>query len=761
MLAIGVFAIFSVGIAYLSLDTLDKNGKVVLNNEALQYAQEGLEATRNIRDKNYLSLTNGDHGLNFAAGSWSFGLAPERVDGFYDRYITVSDVYRDVDGNIASGGTVFDPDTKRVDSEITWLQNGIIPRSLSMTEYLSNWKGDDWIRTTCPEFGEESGQETQEPTTPSITVCSMLLDYQGNVITGEDLAGTEFKIKLKDSDNHDVSESVFHTPLIYTKRVLAASPNYDTQCIVYDNLNEENYNYDQEVITNNGSSFKTPLYNDQFNVQIMSLSDFYQYNTHGNENANGSIDLGLSEKNRTLVVLNQYNSEIGDENPISGGGVYDNTEKINMDSPPDNNCGVKLAEIETGSSFFASADIGKHGEDVDKDGNYAYMATDDMNSGLNIINVSNPSSPTFVKSLNLGRKGISVKKDGNYVYVGFDRNTGLSIVDVTNPASASIKSTLSLGAGANQADIKGNYLFTAINQVSNAFKVYNVTSKTSPVLSKTINIGDALHTVKILGNYAYLGSYADNAGFKIYDITTPSNPVLKSTLNVGEEVHAIAFSGNLAFLSTANSKLKVVDISDPVHPALITTVATNGIIQDLTVSGDYLYAAIDSVHAGLSAFNISNPYSPYFIYSLDVGGKGTGIDSDDSNLFITTDTANKGLVIVGTTVTGTNTSGTYTSGILNTGSSSPIYNFIEWSHDEVVGGTLKFQLRTASSSGGIASATFVGPDGTGSSYYTVSRTPIVLSQNSTGSRYFQYRAYFESDGSNSPVLKSIRVNYTP
>lgn len=63
MLAICIFAIFAVGITYLSLDTLNRDSKVVLNSEAMHYAQEGLEVVRNIRDRNFLSLTNGDHGL--------------------------------------------------------------------------------------------------------------------------------------------------------------------------------------------------------------------------------------------------------------------------------------------------------------------------------------------------------------------------------------------------------------------------------------------------------------------------------------------------------------------------------------------------------------------------------------------------------------------------------------------------------------------------------------------------------------------------
>jgi len=597
LLAISVFAIFAVGITYLSLDTLDRDAKVVLNNEALHYAQEGLEVVRNIRDRNFLLLTNGDHGLALADNVWTFGLAPEAVDSFYERRVTISDVYRDIDGNIAEEGTL-DPDTKRIDSTISWTQNGVIPRSITLTEYLANWRADDWIVTTCPEFN---------------------------------------------------------------------------------------------------------------------------------------------------------------------GGTFTNTEVIDLNPPPDVNCGIKLVEMESGSEFFSSANVGKHGTDVDVDGNYAYMTVNDMNSGFQIVNVSNPQSPSIVSSLNIGKKGTSAKKDGNYAYIGLDQSAGLKIINVSAPGSPSVTSTINLGAAANQSDVKDDYLYTAINQTSNSFKSYNVTNKAAPSLTKTINFGDNLHTIKIHGDYAYVGSFDDETGLRVLDISNPSNVHQVGSLSVGEEVHAIAISGNIAFLGVAedDESLKVVDITTPASPSLITEMDVNGMIQDLTISGDYLYAAVDSVHGGLAGVNISDPYNPYLIYNLDAGGKGTGIDSDENYIYITTNTANKGLVIIGTTVTGMTTNGTYVSEALDTGSSDTVYNFIEWVSQEVQGGSIRFQIRTANSVGNLDTATWVGPDGTGSTYYETSRTSITLDPGRTGDRYFQYNVILDSTGVSSPVLDSVRINYTP
>lgn len=606
LLAICIFAIFTIGIAYLSLDTLDRDSRATQSNEALFYAQDGIEAVRNIRDKNYLFLTNGDHGLNFENNKWSFGLAPEIVDDFYERTVTISDVYRDADGNISTEGDIFDPDTKKVDIKIEWLQKGVIPRSATLTEYISNWRGDDWITTTCEEF-----------------------------------------------------------------------------------------------------------------------------NT----------------------------------------GIIDQTVVQDTAGPPENNCGVILAEIEAESEFYSSADVGKHGYDVDVDGNYAYLATNDDKKGLNVINVTNRSAPTIISSLDISGKGKYVKKDGNYAYVSTnDPKKGLAIVDVTNPASPISEKNIDMGYEGNGMDIKDNYLYMGIDKISYGFLIYDVTSKTAPVLKDSIDFSDAVHTVKIDGNDAYVGLYDDNTGLRVLDISNPLSVTQISSLGVGEEVNTIAISGNLLFLGTetegggdddGSNSLKVVDVSNPQQPVLLTSVNTGGEIQDLTISGSYLYAAIDRPQSGLAAVNISNPYSPYLAYTMDIGGKGMGIDSDENYVYVATDTANRGLVIVGTALTDLNTNGTYTSNVFDTGSNDTTYNFIEWDYQAVAGGSIKFQIKTASTSEELESATWVGSDGTNTTYYEIPRTIITLDDESTGNRYFQYKAFLTSDGSSTPTLHSVRINYTP
>jgi len=207
--------------------------------------------------------------------------------------------------------------------------------------------------------------------------------------------------------------------------------------------------------------------------------------------------------------------------------------------------------------------------------------------------------------------------------------------------------------------------------------------------------------------------------------------------------------------------LQVLNVSDPYNPVITTSIDVGGEIEDLVINGDYLYAAINNQGAGLAVVDISNPLYPTLFYTMDVQGKAEGIDTDGDHIYLAIDVSNSGLVLIGVAEEGITTTGIYESDILDGGSEAVEYNFLDWDHIEVPGGSVKFRLRSADSTGNIASATWVGPDGTTNTYYETARTEIVLDPSRAGQRYIQIKAFLESDGVTTPVLESLRINYNP
>ena len=85
------------------------------------------------------------------------------------------------------------------------------------------------------------------------------------------------------------------------------------------------------------------------------------------------------------------------------------------------------------------------------------------------------------------------------------------------------------------------------------------------------------------------------------------------------------------------------------------------------------------------------------------------------------------------------------------------FNRIAWNASVPVNTTLRFQIATSDTNP--SPSTFVGPDGTVDSYYTASST--ITPFNQINGRYIRYKAFFTSDGSATPTLNDVAINYSP
>ncbi len=599
LLAMVVFTIFSTSILYLAIDTANRDLRIETGNTALLYAREGLEAARNIRDKDYLELASGDYGLDFTDDIWSFTEAPETIDDFYQRTISIEDVYRDTENEIAEIGTL-DPETKKITSEVTWDWRGIYPKIVSLTTYFTNWRSDDWLQTTCTEFDE---------------------------------------------------------------------------------------------------------------------------------------------------------------------GTFNNMVSETTISPPENNCAIELELIEQITEEFSSTNIGSHGTDITVDGDYAYVTLNSSSTGLAVVDVSEPHTPIIVATLNINGKGRYVTKDGDYLYIGVPSSSkGLAIVNVTNPETPTLVKSYNLSDYGNQSAVSGNYLYIAVDTFINSFRVIDITNKSNPTFVAGLTFLADSNIVQIDGSYAYVGTtnwLFDN--FKIINITTPSNPIEIGGLQLEDDVLAIKIDGAFAYVGIENSghSLQVINISDPENPTVLASLDVDGSIQDLALDGEYLYASTNNNGKSFVAINISNPLLPYVAYTEDLSGKGLGIDTDGDYIYMGLNVNNRGLVINEALSFVYTPNGEYVSDILDTNSDETIYNFIDWNSTDTVGGTIKFQIRTADTAEHMDVATWIGSDGTTATYYENPRTAIITDPETSGLRYFQFKAIITSDTIETPTIESVKINYTP
>lgn len=108
-------------------------------------AEEGLEASRNIRDANFSNLTDGTKGLAISGNEWIYSGTSDTTDGIYTRQIIIS-----------TSGT----NRKQVASIVTWQQNNQRTGSVNLTTYLTNWKVSAAPPATCNDYAILQGYST-------------------------------------------------------------------------------------------------------------------------------------------------------------------------------------------------------------------------------------------------------------------------------------------------------------------------------------------------------------------------------------------------------------------------------------------------------------------------------------------------------------------------------------------------------------------------------------------------------------------------
>jgi Tfp pilus assembly protein PilV len=123
MVAIAIFSVIA-SVAYTSYSTTSVlASRAADRSKATWLAEEGVEATRSIRDQNFATLAPGTYGISRTGGLWAFSGSSDTLDGF-TRAITVSSV---------------DSDTRSVQSVVSWTDRGTTYSS-SLSTVLTNWR---------------------------------------------------------------------------------------------------------------------------------------------------------------------------------------------------------------------------------------------------------------------------------------------------------------------------------------------------------------------------------------------------------------------------------------------------------------------------------------------------------------------------------------------------------------------------------------------------------------------------------------------
>ncbi len=137
-MAIGLFTVIAGAGLTGFIPVLQQNRQSGEILRANRLAEEGLEAVRSIRNRDFSLITSGTKGVGVSSNLWSFSGTSDVTDK-YNRQIIIEAGNRDSGGTLVGSGTT-DPDTWLVKSKVTWNYSVGETKEFTLDTVLTNWR---------------------------------------------------------------------------------------------------------------------------------------------------------------------------------------------------------------------------------------------------------------------------------------------------------------------------------------------------------------------------------------------------------------------------------------------------------------------------------------------------------------------------------------------------------------------------------------------------------------------------------------------
>ncbi len=319
----------------------------------------------------------------------------------------------------------------------------------------------------------------------------------------------------------------------------------------------------------------------------------------------------------------------------STGQVTEDFTTTDFMDPAETTADWDTAAGELKLNLFVPAIVGTHQPVVSEAsaivvaGDFAILANG--NAGIEIVDISDPASPSLLGVGNSGDIANDVAVAGDIAFVAYGTGglQAYDISDLTNPSSIGANFILT---GARGIALTGDHAFVA--DTFGGLVVMDVSDPTNPTLAGSYASPGLSYDVAISGNYAFL---ADGLpGLQVVDITDPASPTFVANYDAGANVYDVEVSGNYAFLAASGSGLVILDITDPTNPTLAGSYDTTGTARGVTVSDNVAY--ISDGADGLKAIDISDPTLPSLIYAVDTPGDAHNAAVAGEHAYVADDT---------------------------------------------------------------------------------------------------------------------------
>ena len=482
--------------------------------KAYFYATESLEAMKLI---SWSSLANGDYHLVLQNNAWTLVNGNETLENKYTRNINVSSVQREfntnghVYGDIVESGFV-DPDSKKITTTITWPDKKGNIQTLSLDNYLSRWQAERFVQS---DWSGGSGQATWSDATKFYSKTSGLETSIAGISTL--VSGFLDWNNATPTSTFDLPNSTANANDIYVQG------NYAYMVTENNSSGSEFYILDITDIKNpiqmsslemqssatavvvQGNYAYVSTKRDSSELRIINISDASNPSIITNVDLTGTQDALDVAVNDTELYL------------VRGNTLYSLPSNNPTNSPLDT---IDLNGV--GKKLFISA-------------NNVFVATQNSNQELQIIDATNPANLQNIGGANLSGSlsGTDVFVLGNRAYISTDNNAS--------------------GAGGGE------------------FFIYDISNLSSLVLLGSYDVGAKVYTFNIVGPYAILATNLSNQELKIVDVSFPATISSVTGFNLSGYIYGLSANCSFIYTATISNNEELIIISTDVTECYATS----------------------------------------------------------------------------------------------------------------------------------------------------------------------------------------------
>lgn len=270
---------------------------------------------------------------------------------------------------------------------------------------------------------------------------------------------------------------------------------------------------------------------------------------------------------------------------------------------------------------------------VTGNGDFAYVGCG--KDGLYVVDVSDPGSMEIAADVDMPVFGYAAKNllyENNILYFngGPLAIASMSVEDPANP-----QMLMHQPNGYTQyydLDKEGDLLVTVGWGVSpnppGWIETYYAGDPANIVMYAMLVLNADVEGVDLVGDLAYAAS---DEGLHIVDVSNPANPWQITLFETFGGANDVVVSGNTAFMAKQNSKLAMIDVSNPGIPRFIGEIDLPSIPLELKLAGNTLYAAATSM---VVEIDVSNPASPVITDVEPMSGLVRNVDIVEGNLLV-------------------------------------------------------------------------------------------------------------------------------